>query len=87
MKQSVIPGLETLRRERGIRRSEMAELLGVHYSSIYFWEMGLCAPRLESLLKIARAFGVTPNDLLEFDIDARDTRAMHYHEGVRRYLS
>lgn len=87
MRRSLVPGLHSLRVSRGITRAEMADLLRISYHSIYAWELGTCAPRLENLLKIARAFGVTPNDLLEYEVDARDTRAMQYREGVQRYLS
>lgn len=87
MKSSMVPGLRALRMDRGVSRAEFAEILDVGYHTIYSWELGICAPRLENLLKMARAFGVTPNDLLEYEVDARDTRAMQYREGMRRYLS
>lgn len=87
MPKSFVPGLEDLRRSRGLTRADMAQLLNVTYQSIYHWEHGICAPRLRTVIKMARAFGVTPNDLIQFEIDPRDTRAKHLREGVARYLS
>lgn len=87
MKQSMVPGLETLRRERGVSRAEFAELLGVHQASIYGWETGAWAPRLENLLKMARAFDVSPNDLLEWDERAMDARTKRYVNEMRPYLN
>lgn len=87
MKQSMVPGLETLRRQRGLTRTEIADLLGVSYMSIYGWEMGMWAPRLQSLIRIASAFGVSPNDLLEWDESAMDTRTRRYVSEMRSYLN
>ena len=87
MKQSMVPGLETLRRERGLTRADIADLLEVSYQSVYFWEMGVHAPRLKTLLRMASAFGVSPNDLLEWDQHAHDTRTRRYVNETRTYLN
>lgn len=87
MKQSMVPGLETLRRQRGLTRAEIAELLEVSYMSVYFWETGVHAPRLKMLLRMASAFGVSPNDLLEWDEHTMDTRTRRYVSEMRSYLN
>lgn len=86
LKDSVVPGLAPLRQARGLTREDVAGLLGVSYHSIYAWETGMWAPRLRFLIKLCRAFGVTPNDLLAYEIDPRDTRAQQLREGARRFL-
>jgi len=92
MKQSMVPGLQTLRVARGLTRADIAELLEVHYMSVYFWETGVHAPRLKMLMRIAHAFGVSPNDLLEWDEHAMDTwdtqrQRRRYVNETRAYLN
>lgn len=59
---------ENLRRYReakGWTQSEAASRAGVPFRSYQNWEIGGREPRLDALVRLAVAFGVTPNDLLE----------------------
>lgn len=54
-----------LRIDRGISGAELGRLIGV--SRVYIWKLenDVRVPNLERLLDLARALGVTPNDLLD----------------------
>lgn len=58
--------LETLRVNKGLSRKKLAELSGVHYSTIGLIEWGMSPhPRITTLQKLAVALGVTVNDLID----------------------
>ena len=49
--------IERVRQERGLSRSDLAELVGVHYQTMGYLERGEYNPSLELALKICRALG------------------------------
>lgn len=56
--------LRTIRRERGMTQSELAEAIGTHFTSISQIERGLRGLTIQQLVKLARALGVSPNEVL-----------------------
>jgi DNA-binding XRE family transcriptional regulator len=50
--------IEQVRQERGLSRSDLAELVGVHYQTMGYLERGEYNPSLELALKIGRALEV-----------------------------
>ncbi len=57
--------LKELRTERGLSQRVLGETLHVCNQTVSFWEAGSREPDLDTLLMIARYFGVTVNDLLD----------------------
>lgn len=58
--------LETLRVNKGLSRKKLAELSGVHYSTIGLIEWRkVLNPGLTTLIKLATALDVTVNDLVK----------------------
>ena len=57
--------LKRFRESKGWTQAEAAEHAGVPFRSYQNWESGGREPRLDALVRLATAFGVTPNDLLE----------------------
>lgn len=51
--------LKVLRKNKGLKQQEIAELLGVKRNSYSDWENGKCKPNYEKLEKIADFFGVS----------------------------
>ena len=57
--------VRTLRQKQGISQESLAELARVHRTYIGMVERGEKAVTIVTLLKLAKALGVTPADLLE----------------------
>jgi transcriptional regulator with XRE-family HTH domain len=57
--------LRKLREKKGWTQTEAAQAAGVSFRSYQNWEIGGREPRLDALKKLAEAFGVTTDDLLE----------------------
>ena len=60
-----------LRKIKGLTQETFAAAIGVSRQSVYKWESGQSYPEVEKLLKIARTFSVTVDDMLndEMDVD------------------
>lgn len=58
-----------LRKIRHMSQEDFAKEIGVSRQSVYKWESGQSYPEVERLLKIARAFGVTVDDMLNDELD------------------
>jgi DNA-binding XRE family transcriptional regulator len=57
--------LRVLREERGLTHKEAAELAEVSHWTLYCLESGKRAPYMPTVTKIARAYGVPLEELLE----------------------
>ena len=64
-----------LRKIKGLTQDGFADAVGVSRQSVYKWESAVSYPEVEKLLKIARLFGVTVDDMLndEMDVDRQGT--------------
>ena len=60
--------IRALRKEQGITQTELGLRLGFCNQTISFWETGQREPDLDSLLKIAKYFQVSLDDLLDFEL-------------------
>lgn len=56
--------LRALREERGLTQEGLADRAGVDRKLVYRTELGQTSPRLDAVVGIADALGVTPSDLL-----------------------
>ena len=57
-------GLREVRRARELTQTELAGLVQMSHSTISDFEHGRRTPSVRTLLRLADALGVTPNDLL-----------------------
>jgi DNA-binding XRE family transcriptional regulator len=57
--------LRALREERGLTHKEAAELAGVSHWTVIYLESGQRAPYMPTVTKIARAYGVPLEELVE----------------------
>lgn len=62
---AVAPRLKQLRQRRDITLSDLAEETGISTSTLSRLEAGLRRPTLEQLLPLARAYGVTLDELVD----------------------
>ena len=56
--------LKTIRKEKGLTQAELAEKAGIAVNSIRLYESGKIVPKLDTIARIARAMGLTANDLV-----------------------
>jgi DNA-binding XRE family transcriptional regulator len=57
--------LRSFREERGLTHKEAAELTNVHHWTLYCLESGKRSPYMPTVTKIARAYGVPLEELVE----------------------
>lgn len=57
-------GFLSAREKVGLTQKEVAEKLGVDQSAVSFWETGKTHPRASLLMRLARLYGCTVDDLL-----------------------
>ncbi|HEV8013189.1 MAG TPA: helix-turn-helix transcriptional regulator [Pontimonas sp.] len=67
----VVNRIEQARDTRGLSRGELADLVGVHYQTMGYLERGEYNPSLELALKIARALGVSVEEIFWLDDEMR----------------
>ena len=56
-----------LRDERGLTDYSVAKETGILAQTLYDWKSGRSTPKIDKMVKIAKLFGVTIDDLLEAD--------------------
>ena len=56
--------LRTLRKRAGLTQEKLADLIGVHETTIRRWEKNERQPRISEIKALAKALGVSENDLL-----------------------
>ena len=64
MAESFGERLKTLRKKAGLTQEELADRSGFSIATIRRWEWGERIPRVDDIKKIARALGVSVDDLL-----------------------
>ena len=59
--------IEAIRKERGIRQEELAQMLGVSRQTISSLETGRYNPSIFLAYKVAKLFGMTIEEVFVFD--------------------
>ena len=71
---------ETLRRARkakGLTQDDVSKALGIKNTTISNWETGVSRPDVDTLVLLCRYYGITPNDVLEYDYEPETIAAHH----------
>lgn len=58
-----------IRKEKGMKQSELAELLGVTSKTVSRWETGKYMPDLSLFVDISEKLGITLNELIRWRKD------------------
>ncbi len=58
--------LQALRKKAGLSQSGLAQAAGLPVGSIQNWELDRYLPRIDAAAKLARALGVSLDELAEF---------------------
>lgn len=64
--------IRNLRQQKNITQTDLADALGVSFQSVSRWERGQAYPDIEMIPKIAAYFGVTTDELLVANDDAKE---------------
>ena len=78
--------IKELRLERGFTQAELAEKIGVTQGAVYFWEKGINEPTAGYLVKMAKLFSVSVDDLLSFKIENTIEESSSLSEINRLFL-
>jgi DNA-binding XRE family transcriptional regulator len=65
MPRPIAVKLRVLRQERGLTQKEAAKLANVSHWTVIYLESGKRAPYMPTVTKIARAYGVSVEELVE----------------------
>jgi len=72
--------IRALREERGWTQLELANAIGVTPATVYNWERGKYEPKASQLRALARAFGVSMDDV-DFEGDREEKLAARTAPG------
>ena len=56
--------IKQVRERLGMTQEQLANMLGVTQGAVSQWEMGATRPAFDSLIKLAKALGVTVDELI-----------------------
>ena len=60
------------RKKRGLSQEEVAEKLGISRQTVSKWETGETLPDIRQSKRLAVLYGLTLDELVEFDIDVKE---------------
>ncbi len=83
--------IRTLRKARGLKQDELADLLEVKGATVSAYEKGVAAPKLDGLLKLSELFGVGLDDLVFRDLSQEEAQGRpdpseNYEQRTQRLL-
>lgn len=64
--------IQQLRVKAHLTQSQLAEIIGVSQSAVYYWEKGKREPNTETILKLLDIFHITLNELYGIDVDTTE---------------
>ncbi len=78
--------IRELRIENGLTQAQLAEKIGVTQGAIYFWEKGINEPTAGYVVKLARFFGVSADELLSYSCDDKSKGSLKLAEMTGCFL-
>jgi transcriptional regulator with XRE-family HTH domain len=72
--------IRDLRESRGLRQTDVAEIMETDAGSVSRVENGKRDPSLRQLRRLARRFGLSPGQLLDGPTEGRPSAPRHLHE-------
>ena len=69
-KAIVADRLKAVRKEKGLKQQDVAELTGIHVITLSGYEIGKNEPNIEAMIRLADAYGVSLDYLMCRDIKA-----------------
>lgn len=56
--------LKYLRTEKGYSQKQLGEIIGVSYSAVSLWELGLSEPKLSYIVELCKVFNISFDQLI-----------------------
>ena len=78
--------IKEFRIERGLTQAQLAEMVGATQGAVYFWEKGINEPTAGYLIKRARIFSVSVDELLSFESEQKGEGSSKVAE-MNRYFT
>lgn len=72
--------IKSLRKEKGITQEKLAEYLNITYQSVSKWENNTALPDLSFIVPLANFFGVTTDEILEFNTNKEKVLREYYEK-------
>ena len=66
-KNLIKDSLKTLRQSKGLKQTEVAELLGINYQTYCNYESGRCEPPAEYIVRLSKLYSVPTDFILQTD--------------------
>ncbi|MDO4271943.1 MAG: XRE family transcriptional regulator [Candidatus Saccharibacteria bacterium] len=76
--------LTALRKSRGISRKDLAEMLGIPYTTLRNYETGQREPGHNLLIQIAKKFSVSIDSLIGLDLNSSKEKTSSYSDEAER---
>ena len=77
--------IKTLRKQKDVSQEVFARYLGVSFQAVSKWETGLTMPDVAMIPAIASFFGVTTDELFDFNVRETEKRVDALVDEARRY--
>ena len=61
--------IKELRTEKNMSQKVLADKIGVSQGAVYFWEKEINEPTVGFIIKLAKIFGVSVDELLSYEAD------------------
>ena len=78
--------LRMLRYASGLSAEALSERIGITKNMLYLYESEHCFPKLSPMLKMCAELNVTPNRLLDYDVEASLNDAQKQLDGISEQL-
>lgn len=69
MKANILgKNIKKIRTEKNIFQKTLAEKLGITRQTLSYWELGICEPDVDTIIKLAKYFNVSLDDFLTIEL-------------------
>ena len=77
--------IRELRKQRGITQEQLAESIGVSFQAVSKWETNISLPDITLAPVLANFFGVSMDELFDFNIRETEQRVKEITDEAYRY--
>jgi len=77
--------LRSLRKQKNLSQTELAELVGLHFTNISRYERGIAQPTVETLRRLAEILGVSSDYLMDGSVEQAAKARFEDRELLRQF--
>jgi len=86
MNNSIGKQILKLRKEKNVSQTDLANFLGIQSQTVSKWEREVCVPDIAKLPQIAVFFGITLDELFDFDVKNVDKEIEEIRLAYNKYF-